>query len=139
MNENCSDFAFVGANVWQVVEAQAGIFNEQVNGTNPAEYLFQTAAANNISVIRMFAEGTTNNLTLQTGPHSYNQSALKALDQTVAMAGKHGIKLTLILGDTWGTPESIAQFASWSNTSVHNFFLDSQAINLYKVCLRIAA
>lgn len=57
VNENCTDFAFVGANVWQLVEAEAGIFNEQVNGTNPAEYLFQTAAANNITVIRMFAEG----------------------------------------------------------------------------------
>lgn len=132
MDETCRDFAFVGANAWRVLEAQAGVIDEKVDGVNPTEWMMKTAAANNVSVIRMFASSVTPDLILQTGPDSYNEKALQALDQTVALAGKYGIRLTLIFVDTWKTPESITNFAAWSGTSISDFFTNSKVINMFK-------
>lgn len=133
MDENCRDFTWVGVNTWQLLEATAGVVGSSINGLNPTEWLFKTAAANNITVVRMFATGISPDFPLQTGPGQYNQKALQALDETIALAGKYGIKLTLILSRSWQSPDSKANYASWAGVPVDDFYSDSKAISEFQV------
>jgi hypothetical protein len=64
---------YVGVNTWRMLEAAAGTVGVKVNGISPAEWLLQTAAANNISVVRMLATGVTDQLPLQPAQGQYNQ------------------------------------------------------------------
>lgn len=71
---NCQDFVFVGGNAWFTLEAAAGILNPDstsyLGGRNLSQYLFDTAMASNISVIR-FIGGSANDaddFKLQTAP-----------------------------------------------------------------------
>lgn len=68
--------------------------------------MFQTAKANNISVVRMFATGIDQKLPLQLSPGQYNDAALKALDQALDSAARNGVMVTLIFARNWQGPDS---------------------------------
>lgn len=126
---NCDQLFFVGANTWRLIEAQAGILGVQVNGKSPAEWLFETAAANNISVIRMFATGVEDNFPLKPNPDQYNEEALRALDEVVALAEENGVLLTLVLANNWSGPDlTRANFVSWYGVNMSEFWTDEQVI-----------
>ncbi|KAL4429995.1 hypothetical protein ABPG77_004365 [Micractinium sp. CCAP 211/92] len=137
VDEDCREWAFVGANTWRMLEAQSGIIGVTVNGKNPATNLLDSAAALNISVLRVFATGTTPELPLQTKPGVYNEVALKALDSVLADASARGLRLVLILARNWGGPDSRAAYASWNGLpSPDDFYTSEAARTEYKGHLR---
>ena len=132
VDENCRDFAFVGANAWRVLEGQADVTGVKLDGKTPTEWMFETAAANNISVIRMFATGIDpEKLPLQLSPGQYTEKALQALDETLNLAGKNGVMVTLIFARQWQGPDSLANYASWTATPINDFFTDPDAIKAF--------
>jgi hypothetical protein len=83
VDENCHDFAFVGSDSWRVVEGAANLDGPPIDGMTATEWMFKTAAENNITVIRMFATGVEKQLPLQTTAGEYNEKALRALDESL--------------------------------------------------------
>jgi mannan endo-1,4-beta-mannosidase len=132
VDETCEDFSFVGANSWRLLESQAGITGEQREGMTAAEWMFKTAAENNITVIRMFAAGVNEDLPLQIEDGEYNQEALVALDETLDLAAKYGVMVTLVLARIWEGPDALSNYASWTGTPIGNFFSDDEAIEAFK-------
>jgi len=132
VDEDCQDFAFVGANSWRLLESQAGLTGVQRDGMTATEWLFKTAAENNISVIRVFAAGVDPDLPLQTDEGEYNEEALVALDETLNLADKYGVMVTLVLARLWDGPDALSNFASWTGTPIDNFFSDEEAIQAFK-------
>ena len=134
VDEKCNDFAFVGANAWRVLEGEAlagtpGYPN--IDGLSPTEWMFKTAADNNLTVIRMFATGVEDYLPIQTKPGEYNEKALRALDESLDLASKYGVMVTLILARMWQGPDALANYASWTGTPINNFFSDPDALKAF--------
>ncbi|KAL4549229.1 hypothetical protein Ndes2526B_g04261 [Nannochloris sp. 'desiccata'] len=131
VDENCGDFAFVGANAWRLLESQAGVAGEEIDGMTATEWLFKTAAENNITVIRVFATGVEDDLPIQVEAGEYNEKALIALDETLDLAAKYNIMVTLVLARMWQGPDALANYASWTGTPIDNFFSDETAIQAF--------
>ena len=74
----------------------------------------------------------TDQLPLQISPGEYNEKALKALDETLDLAAKYGVMVTLILARTWQGPDALANYASWTGTPIDNFFGDPDAIKAFQ-------
>jgi mannan endo-1,4-beta-mannosidase len=131
VDENCKDFAFVGADVWRVLEGQAGLDSPPIDGMTSTEWMFKTAAENNITVLRMFATGVEDQLPLQTNAGEYNEKALRALDEALDLANKYKVMVTLILARMWEGPDALANYASWTGTPINDFFSDKEAIDAF--------
>jgi len=145
-----SEFAFVGANVWGLVEAVAGVpwavpsadgrweeygRSTEERGLAYLDWLMDTARANDLAVLRLFAHGTEGSFRLQGPlPGRYDERALIALDNIVAGASRRGIRLILSLTDNWKWPEGKGEYAAWAGRAddPDAFFTDDAAKQLYR-------
>jgi mannan endo-1,4-beta-mannosidase len=101
------------------------------------EYIFSEAEKMGFTVLRTWAFGESSKPVpddweklryFQTAPGQYVESNLKLLDQVVASAGKHHIRLVLSLAGNWNDFGGAPQWAKWYGSSQKNDFFDNPAI-----------
>jgi len=130
VDKDCNEFVFSGANVWQLVEAQAG-----VEGGSPddVEKMFSTAQENGLNIIRFFPFGILSTFTLQTAPGVYNQKNWDALDSIVDTASKSGVRLIMPFADNWIFTDGKLQYVEWAGEKYSDSFYTSDKVKtLYK-------
>ncbi|KAL3133319.1 hypothetical protein ABBQ38_007197 [Trebouxia sp. C0009 RCD-2024] len=139
VDANCKEFLFVGGNSWLTLEAAAGnekpSSTEYLGGRNLTQYLFDSAKASNITVMRtlMGSADDSTGFLLQTAPGVYNEEAFRALDQIIEDASRSGVKLILAFTDNWHLQDGLFQYVAWANsTQTGDFFTDPAVIQLFK-------
>lgn len=100
-------FYFIGANAYQLVEAEA--FPDA-----KVEELFSLAASLGMTVIRTWAF----NYELPAGPGNYSEPQFRRLDLVVSAAAKHGLRLVLALGNLWPAYRGPEDFLRWATGSI---------------------
>ncbi|CAL8466100.1 g5636 [Coccomyxa elongata] len=102
VDENCKEFFFSGYNTWQLLENAAGV----VGNSGDLTAQFDAAAANNLTVVRMFGFGTAGGFQLQYSPGSYNEKAFQAFDKVISEAGKRKLRLVIAFVNNWDQDSS---------------------------------
>lgn len=101
------------------------------------EYLLGEAEKMGFTVMRTWAFGEASKPTFedwekyryfQTGPGQYVESNLKMLDQVVASAAKHHMRLVLALSNNWADMGGAPQWVKWFGSSQKNDFFDNPGI-----------
>lgn len=135
VDDSCDPFYFSGYNTWQILETAGG---SCCGGRASVQTQLDTAQANNLTVVRMFAYGVGYNYQLQESPGVYNASAFKDLDFIISEAGKRNLKLLISLASNWiygsNTTGTKCYYTNYTSTalSCDDFFTDASAIQLYK-------
>jgi mannan endo-1,4-beta-mannosidase len=136
VDDNCNPFYFSGYNTWQILETAGGVC---CGGKASVQKQLDTAQANNLTVVRMFAYGVSYGYQLQTNEaRGYNESALKDMDFVISEASKRNLKLIVSLASNWiygpNTTGTKCYYTNNSNTALtcDDFFTDATAIQLYK-------
>ncbi|KAK9838655.1 hypothetical protein WJX74_000745 [Apatococcus lobatus] len=143
VDEECKPFLASGVNTWELMEVAAGAVESKKvqlsNGqeTDVVQWTLATAAANSLTVMRMFAHGVHPDFPLQIAPGEYNEKAFKALDYILDEASKLGIRVIMTLGDNWVGADSKPIYSSWSISAEESedpdaFFSDPKCKQDYK-------
>lgn len=96
------------------------------------------AAAQNLTVVRMFAFPVLEGFNLQTSAGKYNEKAAKGLDYVIAAAARRGLKLVVALANNWKyndkNTDAKCAYTNWTRTAhgCDDFWTDQNAIKLYK-------
>ncbi|KAA6420119.1 MAG: mannan endo-1 [Trebouxia sp. A1-2] len=139
VDANCKEFFFVGGNSWLTLEAASNQLHPDttayLGGRDLIQYLFATAQASNITVIRTLAGSAddSDDFVLQTAPGVYNEVAFQGLDKIINDASEAGIKLILPFTDNWHFQDGLFQYVEWGHSmATGDFFTDPTIIQLYK-------
>ncbi|KAK9861966.1 hypothetical protein WJX84_012076 [Apatococcus fuscideae] len=143
VDEECKPFLASGVNTWELMEVASGAVESKKvqlsNGqeTDVVQWTLATAAANSLTVMRMFAHGVHPDFPLQIAPGEYNEKAFKALDYILDEASKLGIRVIMTLGDNWVGADSKPIYSSWSISAEESedpdaFFSDPKCRQDYK-------
>jgi mannan endo-1,4-beta-mannosidase len=130
-------FRFVGLNAPGVLQAA---FDVTALGDDRVTALLRAAKELGVTVVRARAydDRPGAETAIQTGPGSYNEAGLVALDTLIAKAGEQGVKLILTLGGGDDTYGGIAQYLRWGGypapipTDFARFFIDGPVREHYK-------
>ncbi|DBA97559.1 hypothetical protein WJX77_001628 [Trebouxia sp. C0004] len=139
VDSKCKEFFFVGGNSWLTLEAASNQLHPDntayLGGRDLIQYLFATAQASNITVIRTLAGSAddSDEFVLQTAPGVYNEVAFQGLDKIINDASEAGIKLILPFTDNWHFQDGLFQYVEWGHSmATGDFFTDPAIIQLYK-------
>jgi mannan endo-1,4-beta-mannosidase len=108
-------FDYVGTNCYYLMTVQAN--GNSHPGASEVDRVFEIARDRDLRVIRTMAFDDGQN-GLQTAPLQYNDAYMIALDNVIAKAGNHGIKLILPLVNYWCAYGGMWQYIHWYNSNL---------------------
>ena len=139
----------LGCDVWRPVgfcsytlldaaaELPCGSWSASYEGTGRAMIVdtFAMAQRLGINYIRMWAFSLASGYPLQIAPGVYDDTMFQALDFVLDQAGKHGIRVSLVLTDWWQHSGGVQEYVQWSHTALSStdFFTDESCKRMYQL------
>lgn len=71
------------------------------------------------------------------GPGKLNEEAMVVLDEVLASANRHGVRLIIPFVDQWNWWGGIAEIAAWRGKTAEEFFTDAQVMADYKALVAL--
>ena len=127
-----TNFVVGGDPVYFTGSSNLGLTQPETGSIEAVGEFFATMSELGFDLVRTSAFGSGTPDRLQPSPGEYNEEAFEYLDQVIAEAGKHDVRLALPL--TSGDSEfgGIPQYAAWAGIEESAFYTNEEAQERYR-------